>query len=566
MAAQKPVSAFAGVSPLSIARMLWKKRLQIVLIWGAVSIAAYFGVKRIPSVYRAEATILVNIQQIPDRYVSSTVVSDVQDRLTIISEEILSTPRLAKIIDDFDLYREERRTHHLEEIVTKMRTQDIELTPERSTTGRTTAFRVAFKGPDPIVVSRIANKLASLYVEENLRTRESQAEGTADFIESKLKEAKQRLDEEEAAVSQYQLRHNGELPQQEPALNGVLSRLGTALEANRDAINRAQQQKVMLQDALTVTEDSLATQKKELDLSANSSASGLPVPAANVPKPHKRSADLESQLAELRLRYSDNHPEVRRLRALIQQAKQEEEMSAREASRIAAAVAATRASAPAPHQPKPALDSPQLQQTRERVASLKDEIEANDHELNARQKDQQRILSDISMYQSRVNSMPIRQQEMEALTRDYEISKANYRSLLDKKIAAEMATDMERREKSERFTIIDPARIPTKPFKPDRMLLRLGGSLLGLAFGIALGLGREFQEASLLGEWELPADVSVLGRLPRIEIDQPTSLGTATGKGRTQRPKRRWKVAVVSSAVLLAGFIVAVFYVSAHRF
>jgi len=536
-------------SPLSLARMLWKSKLLICAVWIAVSIGAYLVVKRIPGRYRAEAVILVDTQKIPDKYVASTVVSDAQDRLASISQEILSSGRLQKIIDDFDLYHAQRGKRFMEEILAMMR-QDVEITPERNWNGRTASFRISYQGPDPAVVAQVTNKIASLYVEENLKARETQAEGTTEFINNQLKEAKQSLDQLEAAVSQYKVKHNGELPQQEGSLNGILSRLGIQLEANRDAVNRAQQQKVMEQQSLNLAQDTESTQLRELRAAAAASLAppapaGLPFTAASEPKPRKRSEELESQLADLRLRYGDSHPDVRRLQILIAQAKQQEAKSFQPAeSHVPAAAGA----GSGPSKPPAPVTSPELIQTRARIASLKSQLEATERDLETRQAEQQRILSDIAAYQTKVGGLPIREQEMEALTRDYEISKANYRSLLDKKIAAEMASDMERREKSERFTIVDPARVPSKPFKPNRMALALGGSVFGLVLGVVLGLGKEFQKAVFLGEWELPEGLLILGRLPYIET---AGVASARGGGRAVPPKRPgWKLAILSSALL----------------
>jgi uncharacterized protein involved in exopolysaccharide biosynthesis len=404
----------------------------------------------------------------------------------------------------------------MEDIVAMMR-QDLTITPEKTWTGRTASFRVSFQGPDAAVVTRVTNKIASLYVEENLKTREIQAEGTSEFIETQLKEAKHSLDELEATVSQYKVKHNGELPQQENSLNGILGRLGAQLEANRDAINRAQQQKVMLQNAVSTAEGLEATQLQRLQTIPTASTT-LPTSLVVPIRARKKSEELQAQAAELRQRYSDDYPDLKRLRILIDQAKQEEEQRAQMAEELSPVSrgAVVRASEPAVQKTDSMLYSPELIQTRERIASMKSQLDVTNQELETRQREQQRIIADISLYQSRVNSLPIREQEMAGLTRDYEISKANYRSLLDKKIAAEMATDMERREKSERFTVVDPARVPEKPFKPKRVLLSLGGSLFGLALGLVLGLAKEIQEAKLLGEWELPTGVNVLGRLPHM--------------------------------------------------
>ncbi len=510
---QKLLTFLPALSPLSIAKMLWKRKVLIAVVWVAVSAAGYVVVSRIPSMFKAEAVVLVDAQKIPDRYVSSTVVSDAQDRLSAISQEIQSTGRLQKVIEDFDLYHAERKKHFIDDIVAMMR-NDMEITPEKAWTGRTASFRITYQGPDPVVVARVANKMASLYVEENLKTREVQAEGTTNFIETQLKEAKEKLDTLEASVSQYKLKHNGELPQQEGSLNGILGRLGTQLEANRDALNRAQQQKALLQDSLGVAQDAEATQMRELARSRT--ASPAAVAPSTQPAPRNRSEDLEDQLADVKTRYSESHPDVKRLRRLIEEAKKAE--AQQERARLAAETAAPKGNGPAAAKAEPPVDSPGLLQARDRIASIKSQLDVVSRELEARKSEQQRILGDISLYQARVNNMPIREQELAQLTRDYDISRQNYRSLLDKKIAAEMATDMERREKSERFTIVDPARVPARPFKPRRTLLDAGASVFGLVLGIVLAFGRELHAATLLGEWELPAGVAVLGRLPYIRM------------------------------------------------
>jgi hypothetical protein len=114
--------------------------------------------------------------------------------------------------------------------------------------------------------------------------------------------------------------------------------------------------------------------------------------------------------------------------------------------------------------------------------------------------------------------LPLVEQQMASLTRDYENSKTNYKSLLDKKLAAGMATDMELRQQAERFTIIDPARVPEKPAKPNRLLLGGMGAALAIALGLLMGFVLEIRKNVILGEWELPADMVVLGRIPVIEM------------------------------------------------
>jgi hypothetical protein len=257
------------------------------------------------------------------------------------------------------------------------------------------------------------------------------------------------------------------------------------------------------------------------------------------------------------------------MRSLLEQARREEEKHRSEA-RVEAEVPPSApgvSGAQSAPRVKPLSDSPALAQTRERIASLRSQLTFQNQEIGNRKQEQQRLISEIAIYQSRVNGIPLREQEMAALTRDYEISKGNYRSLQDKKIAAEMAVDMERREKSERFTVVDPARVPARPFSPKRLQLNLIGSVLGLVLGLALGFGKELKSATLLGEWELPSGVTILGRLPHIEIT-PNDSDDAGGKSPHNTKKRSlWRLAIVSSALVsLLGVMAAGLYFVAHRY
>jgi succinoglycan biosynthesis transport protein ExoP len=544
----KAANLVPALSPLSLLRMFWKRKTLVLLIWTGVSIVALVVVARIPPVYKAEALIVVDSQKIPDRYVASTVVSDAEDRVATISHEILSTGRLEKIIDDFDLYHSQRQTLYMEQVLQLMR-NDIEVAPEKASLGHSIAFRISYQGPTPAIVAQVTNRIANLYVEENLKTREVQAEGTSEFIENQLKEAKQKLDQLETALSRYKVSHNGELPQQEGSLNGILSRLQVALEANRDAINRAEQHRLMLQDSLGVAESALQVERREF----RQTGTVLNNPGASSAGHVKRSAILQAQLDELRLHYSDEHPDVKRLQYELGRAKAMEAQQAADRPVITPSTA---------HAPTTVPDPPELLQARERIASIKSQLTLAAQELDKRKTEQQRILSDIAAYQARINELPIREQEMSQLMRDYDICKANYRSLLDKKIAAGMAADMERRQKSERFTIVDPARPPAIPARPKRALLDAGGSFAGLLFGLALAFGKELQEGTLLGEWELPKTVPVLGRLPFIKVIPATSLSIQNGSAAASR---KWKLALLSSALLsIIGMVLAGFYLVAH--
>jgi succinoglycan biosynthesis transport protein ExoP len=518
-------------SPLSIARVLWKSKLLIILTWVSLCLVSAAVVFTLPSIYRAEAVILVDGQKIPERYVASTVNADVQDRLATITQQILATSRLQKIISTFHLYDRDKARMPQEEIIEMMR-QDTKITPEKGwSQDRTGAFKVAYQGTDPAIAAEVANQIANLFIEENLRTRETHAEGTSEFLEEQLQQAKKTLDKLEVQFTAYKLQHRGELPEQENSLAASLSRLQIELEGNQEAFNRAEQSKALLTSSLSMAESTAKVLERTLAL--HEAAGERSRPGADDPNAPKDSAALQAQLDVLKSQYTDEHPDVIRLKKMLAQTRLQEKKDRQERAAAAAAVPDGNAGADA------AL-SPELLQQRERIASLKTELALATQEIQTRNTERQDILNKIAAYQSRMDRLPVREQEMTGISRDYEIAKANYKSLLDKRIAADMATDLERRQKGERFTMIDPARPPAKPSSPDRPRWMAMGCSLGLFLAIFAGWAREFRRNVLLGEWELPSGVAILGRVSAIS--QPYKI--ARGEGRA--------ALVAAAAIILA--------------
>jgi uncharacterized protein involved in exopolysaccharide biosynthesis len=328
-------------------------------------------------------------------------------------------------------------------------------------------------------------------------------------------EAKRTLDKLEETVSLYKVQHNGELPQQESALNNVLGRLQVELEANRDAINRGHTNKVTLENSLSVAEQSLAMQLRGMERPAALETPSQQAPGIREPQQSKQSDILRAELKALRARYSDEHPDIVQLVnrinrvEVIENAEPVKKTGGRQAAVMSAETRPARG-------PARVEETNETRQTRERITTIKAQLELLDRELETRKTEQKRILTDIGLYQTRVNRLPIREQEMAGITRDYDIAKLNYRSLLDKKISADMAGDMERRQKAERFTIGDAARVPEKPARPNRTLFRGAGCAAGLVLGLVLGLAFEVRTRSLLGDWQIPAGIPVIARIPEI--------------------------------------------------
>jgi uncharacterized protein involved in exopolysaccharide biosynthesis len=150
---------------------------------------------------------------------------------------------------------------------------------------------------------------------------------------------------------------------------------------------------------------------------------------------------------------------------------------------------------------------------------LKSQLALVEPEIQTLESRRKRILAEVGASQSHIRGIPAREQELASITRDYETCKANYQSLLNKKLAADVATSMERWQKSQRFVMIDRARVPQKPTRPKRLLLIPLGVMLSLALSAAGALLMARRKNVLLGEWELPADIVVLGRIPPVQVE-----------------------------------------------
>lgn len=449
---------------------------QIGLVTLAITLAAIVVITFLPNEYRATTTILVDPQKIPDRYVTSTVPSDPSERLNTITQQVLSSTRLGEIIDQMGLYPEMKGKPR-EDVIERMRRQITLQVKQSSGQGGLGSFTITYEGSDPQTVARVANQLARSFINWNLKNREERAEDTTRFISTQLEEAKQNLQNQEEKLREFKMRHLGEMPDQVQTNLQTLGRLQVSLQANSDSLNRLEQEKQMLirlpEPAPQVAPAQLSERGRlELD-----------------------QRQLSYQVWELRRKYTDSHPDVVAAQARLKQVQ----------SQLAAL--------------PPPLPGVETKETSSAVVRL-DLIEKEKQRL---MQEQRNIQAQFQGYQAKVDAVPLREQELSELTRDYEISKEHYRSLLDKTFSAEMATDLERRQQGERFTILDEARAPERPFKPNRLALMIGALVVALGFSVSLVVAREAISGSIKAERELksllPASVSFLGSIPSIETN-----------------------------------------------
>jgi len=262
--------------------------------------------------------------------------------------------------------------------------------------------------------------------------------------------------------------------------------------------------------------------KRDLSQGSSTSAQAPPSQSNGGAQPSKESDILRPKLAELRSRYLDSYPDVKEMQERLEQALRAEKERQPETARIpppGATGADTRNQQKSEEEwlaSLPEADAKLILGEEQHLAALRAQQAAAAKELEARSADRQAILAEIASCEARISRLPIREQEMAGIERDYQISKANYEQILKSDFSANMATDMEKRQKAEQFTVLDPARIPEKPAKPMRLLWYAAGTLFGLLLSIAAVFIQELRRNVILGEWELSPDITVLGRIPRL--------------------------------------------------
>ncbi len=510
-------------TPEDVQYALLRRKWLILVPWVVVACGVFVYSRSLPDMYRSESIIQVIPSRVPEGYVRSAVATRLDTRLPVIQQQILSRTRLERIIQDFDLYTAERRTRLMEDIVVTMRDRDIKVALIKGD-----AFMVSFQSRNPRTAMKVTERLASLFIEENLRDREGIAENANQFLESQSDESRRRLLDQEKKLEEYRKEHNGELPSQMAANLQVIQQAQSQIQSLADSINRDRDQRLLIERMIA-------------DLSAVADQSGAAAIAAApqkateaAPAPNSAAAQLEqarAQLAGMQLRLKPGHPDVVRAQKTI---KELEKRAEEEALQAPVSVADPQQAA--------AGTSPAEILRVSKLAELKAQMENLDRQM-ARKEEAQRQLQKMSAdYQRRVDAVPTREAEMIALTRDYDTLRGIYTGLVTKGEEAKVAANLERRQIGEQFKVIDPARMPEQPFSPNRVQLNGIGVVAGPVLGLVLIGFLEYRDTTFRTDAEI---VSVLS-LPVIANIPP--IVTAADKRQVRR--RRRLVALCSSVAL----------------
>jgi polysaccharide chain length determinant protein (PEP-CTERM system associated) len=502
-------AGLAQMSPEHYIRLLlhrkWLILATFVVVSGVTAVVSF----QLPDVYTSETVILVDPQKVPESYVRATVTGDIRSRLGTLSQQILSAKRLQTIIEKYKLYPKESRTMAREDLLAKMR-KDISVSMVGAGQDLQ-AFKISYTGSVPRTVAEVTNELAGNFIDENLKIRELQAMGTTEFLENQLQESKKNLEEQETKVRDFRLKHLGEMPEQQTADLQILGQLQSQLQLAGEALARAEQQKGLLQSMSGQSNSPVV----EIDAPENRSVEGGEPKTTQrnpaVPAPSMR-AKLAAALSEkLERGYTENHPDIKKLRAQIA----DEDAKTTKQSPVAA-VAEVKPVPPAyvPRVPAAVETKRAIPPVSTFNPVLQSNLKAIDEEIAKHKQEQLRLNKQIAIYQSKLEAIPVREQEIASLVRDHEMSKAHYGQLLDKQLSAQTATQLEFRQKGEKFSILDSAQPAERPSKPNRMLINSAGAAGGLGLGFLLALITEFLGMSIT----VPEQITSATGIPVLEV------------------------------------------------
>jgi polysaccharide biosynthesis transport protein len=524
---------------------LSRRRWWIFLPFCCVVLITAAVLKVLPNRYTSKATLLVVQQQVPQRYVVPNSTTDIASALQAMKQEVLSRTQLLRMINDFGLYPKKRKHLAPEELIAVVMSDiDIVLINDSPSNRDVDSFQISFTAEDAVLAQQVTNTLTSLFINEYLRTGAEHATNTTNFLHQAVVEKGRQLEAQEERLRDFKLHYVGELPEQQQGNLGILTGLQGQLQNTMSALNRAEQQRALLQAQLQAT----PRRRSSFETGALSPLPATPNSPLSSPVDAARNELYRLEIVRYTLLgkgYTPQHPDVMRNQEDIAQAE--------------ARLRRLREAAPPPdesHLPAQADRTASEPPEDPAVVQLKASIDANRLDIETLSKEETRLKAAIGQYENRINATPVREQQVAGILRDTELLRQEYGDLLKKEQESQLATDLEKKQGGQQFRLIDPASLPNVPSSPQRVKISVGGAFGGLCLGLALAIFMELKDTSFYTEEDLTDQLS-----PRFTLGVPLLLTPREERRRKWQSVFQW---LAASAGLLA-VASAQFYVLTHR-
>jgi polysaccharide chain length determinant protein (PEP-CTERM system associated) len=468
------------VHPVEYLAILSRRRYWFAIPFALCVIGGVALAFILPATYRSSARIGIEAPAVSPDLVSTRAGLDRNERLRALSQQLRSPEVLERVAREERLVTDQSLDQVVQGLMARIH---VEVPPPIARTENEPpldVFDVVYLDSRAERAQRVADKLARVFVEENSRSREAQAEGTTEFLSAQQRAAQDHIADLEKRLRTAKEQHMGKLPEQMLANLQTLSGVRAQLESTSNNLRSEQ-------DRLTLL-DRQIQQYKEGAASAPLTTGG---PVAS---PQQRVVAIQRELDVARSKYTDKHPEVQAL---------EEELKSAHAAAVR--------SQPESARQETLSGDPGYQQ----VVAERNQTQLR---IKALQRSEAQLTSDIARYQQRVEAAPMVEQEMASLTREYEFAKENLKQLSDKRAAAMIQEQVARTRGNERFSVLNGAYLPRSPESPNRPRLLLMALALGFALGGVSAFGREFLDRSIRDARKLQDEfeVPVLAEIPRI--------------------------------------------------
>ena len=452
--------------------ILYKMRIHFLTVFFVISaivtIASYFMQKA----YISKTLILIERQNVLKDIVNQGSFNDeVRSRIQTFKEMIVSTSNLIDIIKKLDLDVNFKGLGSLEKLINKMR-GNINVTVKGIN-----LFEISYEDENPNISMSVTRALADNFIESSLRESRSETYSAFDFINNQLEQYKNNLEKSEVILRAFKEKHLDELPGEVNANLSKLSNYETALADAKLALNIAMLKRNKLMEQLE-------KEKPFVDVFGDEET---------------RLNFLQNQLKGLLFNYTDKYPEVVRIKKEIEKIKKH--MDSKDNKETSEQVL----------NPETAMPNPSYQKLKEDLGAIEIEIMA----LQSRLKEFQQKAEE---YLEKAQSVPQQEEELTRITRDYSVNEQIYQMLLKRLQEARITKELQADERNEKFRIVDPARVPTNPVKPNRARIILLGLLLGVAGGIGIIILREYFDHSIrdLNDAKEFFQIPIIGTIPTM--------------------------------------------------
>lgn len=427
---------------VAVLRNMWQRRWVGLGVAWIVGIAAAVFILRMPDRYEASARIYVDTQSMLKPLMSGLAVQpNVEQQIAILSRTLISRPNIDKLIRMADLDLSAKTRDERERMV-----DDLMRTLQIARAGGDNLYTLSFRDPDPARANRVVQSLVSIFVESSLGGKRNDTDTAKKFIDDQIRIYEKKLQEAENRLKEFKLSHMNLASADGKDYYGKLGEVTSVLAQARLELREAEHSRDALKRQLEGEQEPILVPETPEPVSG-------PI---SVPEIDARLDVLRRNLDTIRLRYTDEHPDVQNTKRVIEDLERQREVEA-------AALAKRLASRPKPTAPARVVNAVQ-QQIKVSLA----EAEANVASLRTR----------VAEYESRFAALkesarrvPQIEAEFTQLNRDYDINKRNFEALVARRESAEISGEMDAAAGVADFRLIDPPRVSPRPVAPNRLLL-----------------------------------------------------------------------------------------------